>query len=80
MDEVTFFQRLYAQFNAREIESVLASLTPEVLWANGMEGGHEHGRDAVRAYWKRHACQQYTLPAQRRLPEAVQHPRGQARA
>ena len=53
MDEVTFFQRLYAQFNAREIESVLASLTPEVMWANGMEGGHVHGHDGVRNYWTR---------------------------
>lgn len=24
---------------------------PDVEWANGMEGGHVHGRDAVREYW-----------------------------
>ena len=69
MDEVTFFQRLYAQFNAREIESVLASLTPEVMWANGMEGGHEHGRDAVRAYWKR----QWTMVNPHVEPVAFSH-------
>jgi hypothetical protein len=50
---VDFLLRLYAQFNAREMESVLASLAPDVMWANGMEGGHERGRDAVRAYWTR---------------------------
>jgi hypothetical protein len=69
MDEVTFFQRLYAQFNAREIESVPASLTPEVMWANGMEGGHEHGRDAVRAYWKR----QWTMVNPHAEPVAFSH-------
>jgi len=25
----------------------------DVAWANGMEGGHVHGRDAVRSYWTR---------------------------
>jgi hypothetical protein len=22
------------------------------MWANGMEGGHVHGREHVRAYWR----------------------------
>jgi hypothetical protein len=26
---------------------------PDVDWPNGMEGGREHGREAVRAYWTR---------------------------
>jgi hypothetical protein len=26
---------------------------PNVLWANGMEGGHVHGRQGVRDYWLR---------------------------
>jgi hypothetical protein len=26
---------------------------PDVEWANGMEGGHVHGRDEVRTYWTR---------------------------
>jgi hypothetical protein len=26
---------------------------PDVDWPNGMEGGRERGRDAVRAYWTR---------------------------
>jgi nuclear transport factor 2 (NTF2) superfamily protein len=46
-------RRIYALFNGREIESVLAALHPDVVWANGMEGGHVHGRDAVRSYWQR---------------------------
>lgn len=48
-----FLRQLYERFNARDIETVLAALHPQVMWANGMEGGHEHGRDAVRAYWTR---------------------------
>jgi ketosteroid isomerase-like protein len=52
-DEVEFFRRVYALFNARDIESVLAAMHPDVVWANGMEGGHVHGRDEVRNYWKR---------------------------
>jgi len=46
-------KQLYELFNARDIEAVLAALHPDVMWANGMEGGHLHGRDAVRAYWTR---------------------------
>ena len=52
-DDVEFLRRVYALFNARDIENVLAAMHPDVVWANGMEGGHVHGRDEVRSYWKR---------------------------
>ena len=52
-DEVDLLKRLYKQFNGREIESVLAAMREDIIWANGMEGGHVHGRDAVRSYWTR---------------------------
>jgi ketosteroid isomerase-like protein len=51
--DVELIRRVYALFNSREIESVLAAMHPDVVWANGMEGGHVHGRDEVRGYWKR---------------------------
>lgn len=44
---------IYAAFNAREMDAVLANLSPDVDWPNGMEGGRIHGRDQVRAYWTR---------------------------
>ena len=44
---------MYAAFNARDIESVLATLHPDVDWANGMDGGRVLGRADVRAYWTR---------------------------
>jgi ketosteroid isomerase-like protein len=52
-DDVELLKRVYALFNRRDIESVLAAMRPDVVWANGMEGGHVYGRDEVRSYWKR---------------------------
>jgi hypothetical protein len=43
----------YQAFNARDIEAVLSVLSPEVVWANGMEGGYVYGHAALRDYWTR---------------------------
>ena len=43
----------YAAFNARDLDRLLPLLDPAVEWANGMEGGHVHGREGARAYWTR---------------------------
>lgn len=51
--EVELLRGLYARFNAREMEQVLAALHEQVQWENGMEGGFVEGRDGVRAYWTR---------------------------
>ena len=48
-----FFRHIYAAFNRREIDTVLAAMHPDVDWPNGWEGGREHGREAVRDYWTR---------------------------
>ena len=53
MSEREVLNTAYRDFNARNIEAVLSRLHPEVDWANGMEGGHVHGREAVRDYWTR---------------------------
>jgi limonene-1,2-epoxide hydrolase len=50
---VELLTRLYDCFNARDIETVLDALDEDVMWANGMEGGHVHGREGVRSYWTR---------------------------
>ena len=44
---------LYSAFNARDIETCLAGMQPNVEWPNGMEGGTVCGRDGVRDYWTR---------------------------
>jgi hypothetical protein len=49
-DEQVIHQ-IYNGFNARDMEGVFALLTDDVVWANGMEGTHVHGKDAIRDYW-----------------------------
>ena len=46
-------ERVYAAFNARDIDTVLASMNPHVDWPNAMDGGRVHGHADVRAYWTR---------------------------
>lgn len=67
--EVELLKRLYQQFNARDMESVLAALHEDVMWANGMEGGHVHGRNEVRNYW----TQQWTMIDPRVEPVEFSH-------
>ncbi len=52
-DEIELLKRVYDRFNARDMEAVLAAMHDDIMWANGMEGGHVHGRDGVRSYWTR---------------------------
>jgi SnoaL-like domain len=40
-------------FNARDMEAALATMYRDVVWANGLEGGHVYGHDSVRDYWTR---------------------------
>jgi ketosteroid isomerase-like protein len=44
---------LYEAFNARDVDTCLAAMTPDVDWANGWDGGRVVGREAVRDYWQR---------------------------
>jgi ketosteroid isomerase-like protein len=53
MDEIARLTELYAAFNRRDVDAVLAALAPDVVWPNGWEGGVLHGPDAVRDYWTR---------------------------
>jgi hypothetical protein len=51
--EVELLKKAYATFNARDIDGALATMHPDVVWPNGMEGGVVHGHEGVRAYWTR---------------------------
>jgi len=51
--DTELLKRLYDRFNARDMEAVLATMRKDVMWANGMEGGHVYGHDGVRSYWTR---------------------------
>lgn len=50
-DQQAFFEALYKNFNDRNIDKVIAEMTPDVQWANGMTGGYVYGPDAVKDYW-----------------------------
>lgn len=52
-DERELLLGAYRDFNARRLEAVLARMRPDVVWANGMEGGFVHGHEGVRDYWTR---------------------------
>jgi ketosteroid isomerase-like protein len=51
--DLALLTSLYDRFNARNMEAVIAVMHPDVLWANGMEGGHVNGHQGVREYWTR---------------------------
>jgi hypothetical protein len=49
--DVEAIERAYRAFNARDIETAVAALHPEVDWPNAIQGTRLHGREQVRAYW-----------------------------
>lgn len=51
--DIEVLKRMYDRFNARDINGVLAVVADDVAWTNVMDGGHVHGREAVREYWTR---------------------------
>lgn len=51
--EIQLLRTVYAAFNRREIETVLAVMHSNVDWPNGMEGGRVLGTAGVRDYWTR---------------------------
>jgi SnoaL-like protein len=52
-EQEAILKQTYQHFNERDIDATLAMMHPEVDWPNGMEGGIEHGPEAVRNYWTR---------------------------
>ena len=57
VDAEELLRTVYAAFNARDIDAVLAAMTDDVDWPNAWEGGRVHGHDAVRDYWTRQWAQ-----------------------
>lgn len=51
--EPELLRTLYREFNARNMEAVLARMDPDVIWPNRMEGGMIQGVEGVRDYWTR---------------------------
>jgi hypothetical protein len=59
--------RAYAAFNARDLDSALAALHPNVDWPNAIDGGRVQGHDEIRRYWMR----QFEFLDPRVEPQAV---------
>jgi hypothetical protein len=52
-EQEAILKQTYRHFNDRSIDATLTMMHPDVDWPNGMEGGIEHGHEAVRKYWTR---------------------------
>jgi hypothetical protein len=46
-------KKAYAAFNARDIDTALSTMHPDVQWPKAFEGGYATGHDEIRAYWTR---------------------------
>jgi hypothetical protein len=68
MDVELFFEELYRNFNERNIERVITAMTPDVKWANGLEGGYVYGQEGVRTYWAR----QFEVVSSKVIPTAYE--------
>ncbi len=45
--------RIYAAFNQRDVDGVLAFMSDTVSWPKASEGGRAVGKEEIRAYWSR---------------------------
>ncbi len=46
-------EKAYAAFNARDIDTALSTMHPEIQWPKAFEGGYVSGHNEIRAYWTR---------------------------
>jgi hypothetical protein len=46
-------KKAYAAFNARDIDTALSTMHPDVQWPKAFEGGYVSGYDEIRTYWTR---------------------------
>jgi len=53
MTDHDLLTKAYEVFNARDLDTALTLMHPDVDWPNGMEGGRVHGHSGVRDYWTR---------------------------
>lgn len=49
--EIELLRAAYAAFNARDIDTALSLMTPDVHWPRAFKGGFVRGPEEVRAYW-----------------------------
>lgn len=45
--------KAYSAFNARDIDTALSTMHPQVQWPRAFEGGYVSGHNEIREYWTR---------------------------
>lgn len=53
MNYQPLLRQLYQDFNARQVDAVLAHMHADVQWSKAFEGGYVRGHDQIREYWTR---------------------------
>ena|SRR5689334_15531229 len=48
---VDLIRKAYAAFNARDIDTTLSTMHPEVQWPMAFTGGYASGYNEIRDYW-----------------------------
>ncbi|CAN5393191.1 nuclear transport factor 2 family protein [soil metagenome] len=51
LPEINLMRTAYAAFNARDIDSALATMAADVVWPKALKGGFACGHQEVRDYW-----------------------------
>ncbi len=51
MESKVLLNKLYCEFNDRNLEFLLENLTVDADWPKGMTGERAIGHEAIRAYW-----------------------------
>ncbi|MET0570593.1 MAG: nuclear transport factor 2 family protein [Pedobacter agri] len=46
-------KKAYSAFNARDIDTALSTMHPDVQWPKAFEGGYVSGHSDIREYWTR---------------------------
>jgi hypothetical protein len=46
-------EKAYAAFNARDIDTALSTMHPDVQWPKAFQGGYVSGHNEIREYWTR---------------------------
>jgi len=47
------FEKAYAAFNARDIDTALSTMHPDIQWPKAFEGDYVSGHAEIRKYWMR---------------------------
>jgi nuclear transport factor 2 (NTF2) superfamily protein len=49
--QIEVLRAAYAAFNARDIDTAVTLMTPDVPWPRAFKGGFVRGPEEIRAYW-----------------------------